>query len=228
MNKQHVELISHKLCPYVQRSVIILTEKRMSFSRIDINLANKPDWFLALSPTGKVPLLKINDKQVIFESAVICEYLNEVTPNSLLADDPLERAYQRAWMDYGSGILGLIGNYYSAKEQQTFNLAEAQLRSRFERLEDSVVGPYFIGSEFSMVDAVYAPVFRYFAVFEQYLHSELFNHLPKLQVWRQTLMRRKSVQTAVADDYPTALIKFVSDKQSYLATRLQKVRSFKF
>jgi len=42
--------ISHKLCPYVQRAVISLTEKGVSFERIDIDLDNKPDWFLKISP----------------------------------------------------------------------------------------------------------------------------------------------------------------------------------
>jgi glutathione S-transferase len=50
-------LISHKLCPYVQRAVIALTEKGVPFERIDIDLANKPDWFLKISPLGKVPVL---------------------------------------------------------------------------------------------------------------------------------------------------------------------------
>ena len=52
-------LISHKLCPYVQRAVIALTEKGVPFERIDIDLANKPDWFLKISPLGKVPVLRV-------------------------------------------------------------------------------------------------------------------------------------------------------------------------
>ena len=52
-----LKLISHKLCPYVQRAVIALSEKGVAFERIDIDLANKPDWFLAISPLGKTPVL---------------------------------------------------------------------------------------------------------------------------------------------------------------------------
>jgi len=54
-------LISHKLCPYVQRAVIALTEKGVAFERIDVDLANKPDWFLRLSPLGKTPVLQVGD-----------------------------------------------------------------------------------------------------------------------------------------------------------------------
>jgi glutathione S-transferase len=74
-------LISHPLCPFVQRAAIVLLEKGVSFDRINVDLADKPDWFLALSPTGKVPVLKVSQEDgsdaVLFESMVICEYLEE-------------------------------------------------------------------------------------------------------------------------------------------------------
>ena len=54
-----LKLISHKLCPYVQRAVIALAEKGVPFERVDIDLSNKPDWFLALSPFGKTPVLMV-------------------------------------------------------------------------------------------------------------------------------------------------------------------------
>ncbi|MEO7578705.1 MAG: glutathione S-transferase N-terminal domain-containing protein, partial [Massilia sp.] len=88
-------LVSHVLCPYVQRAVIVLKEKGVDFERIDIDLADKPAWFLALSPLGKTPLLMIGD-QVIFESAVICEYLEDTQAPALHPADPLGRARHRA------------------------------------------------------------------------------------------------------------------------------------
>src|SRR6201991_5093248 len=99
--------ISHKLCPYVQRAVIALTEKGVPFDRIDIDLANKPDWFLAISPLGKTPVLQVGDK-AIFESAVILEYLEETQPNPLHPADPLTRAEHRAWIEFGSAVLNDI------------------------------------------------------------------------------------------------------------------------
>src|SRR4030095_7945549 len=94
-------LISHKLCPYVQRAVIALTEKGVPFRRVDIDLANKPDWFTAISPLGKTPVLLVGN-DAIFESAVILEYLEETQPNPLHPSDPLARAEHRAWMQFGS------------------------------------------------------------------------------------------------------------------------------
>src|SRR5258708_21170870 len=70
-------LISHKLCPYVQRVAIALAEKSLPFIRVDIDLAAKPDWFLAISPLGTTPVLNI-ENAAIFESAVILEYLEDM------------------------------------------------------------------------------------------------------------------------------------------------------
>ncbi|HVK69280.1 MAG TPA: glutathione S-transferase family protein, partial [Polyangium sp.] len=97
-------LISHELCPYVQRAAIVLAEKGVAFERIDIDLSNKPDWFLAISPLGKVPLLRVRDESgkeaVLFESIAICEYLEETQPGPKLhPEDPIERARDRAWFD---------------------------------------------------------------------------------------------------------------------------------
>src|SRR3954464_14646367 len=75
-----LKLISHKLCPYVQRAVISLTEKGVPFERIDVDLSNKPDWFLKISPLGKVPVLlvkTVDGEVALFESNVICEYIED-------------------------------------------------------------------------------------------------------------------------------------------------------
>src|ERR1044072_3824574 len=101
-----LKLISHKLCPYVQRAVIALKEKGVPFERIDIDLANKPDWFLKISPLGKVPVLVVErdgHEVALFESNVICEYIEDTFPDAKLhPQDALDRAQHRAWMEFGS------------------------------------------------------------------------------------------------------------------------------
>src|SRR5258707_1432742 len=116
---ERLKLISHKLCPYVQRAVIALTEKGVAFERVDIDLANKPDWFLAISPLGKTPVLLVGDIP-IFESAVILEYLEETQPNPLHPADPLRRAEARAWIEFGSAVLNDIAGFYAAADEATF------------------------------------------------------------------------------------------------------------
>ena len=132
-----LKLISHKLCPYVQRAVIALTEKGVEFERIDIDLANKPDWFLAISPLGKTPVLQVGDV-AIFESAVILEYLEETQPKPLHPADPLRRAEHRGWIEFGSAILNDIAGFYVAADEATFGAKTVQLEQRFARLESRV------------------------------------------------------------------------------------------
>src|SRR5689334_17901425 len=103
-------LISHPLCPYVQRAAIVLQEKGVAYERRDIDLANKPDWFLRISPLGKTPVLLVDD-EAIFESAVICEYLDDTLAPRLHPQDPLQRARHRAWMEFGSSLLNTIGAF---------------------------------------------------------------------------------------------------------------------
>ena len=92
-------LISFKVCPFVQRSVILLKEKGVDYDIEFIDVYDPPAWFVELSPTGKVPVLQVGDK-VLFESAVISEYLDEVYPPSLHPADSLEKAQNRVWIEY--------------------------------------------------------------------------------------------------------------------------------
>ena len=212
-----LKLISHKLCPYVQRAVIALTEKAVPFERIDIDLANKPDWFLKISPLGKTPVLVVGDK-AIFESAVILEYLEETQPNALHPVDALERAEHRGWIEFGSAVLNDIAGFYAAKDEATFKAKAAQLEQRFARLEARVAAaPWFDGEKFSLVDAVFGPVFRYFDVFDEIGDFGILASKPKLARWRKNLAARPSVRGAVSPDYPALLRDFVEKRQSWLS-----------
>jgi glutathione S-transferase len=212
-----LKLISHKLCPYVQRAVIALTEKGTAFERIDIDLAHKPDWFLAISPLGKTPVLQVDDV-AIFESAVILEYLEETQPSPLHPADPLTRAEHRAWIEFGSTVLSDIAGFYAAPDEAAFKAKTSQLEQRFARLEARVAAaPWFDGENFSLVDAVFGPVFRYFDVFDEIADFGILAAKPKLAHWRKALAARPSVRTAVRSDYPTLLRDFLERRNSWLS-----------
>jgi glutathione S-transferase len=212
-----LKLISHKLCPYVQRAVIALTEKGVPFERVDIDLANKPDWFLALSPFGKTPVLLVGDVP-IFESAVILEYLEETPPKPLHPADPLRRAEHRGWIEFGSAVLSDIAGFYAAPDQAAFDAKTSQLEQRFARLEARVAAaPWFDGESFSLVDAVFGPVFRYFDVFDEIADFGILADKPKLARWRQALAARPSVRAAVSADYPALLRAFIERRNSWLS-----------
>jgi glutathione S-transferase len=212
-----LKLISHKLCPYVQRAVIALAEKGVAFERVDVDLSNKPDWFLALSPLGKTPVLKVGDVP-IFESAVILEYLEETEPRPLHPADPLRRAEHRAWIEFGSTVLSDIAGFYAAPDEAAFKAKTLQLEQRFARLEARVIAaPWFDGEPFSLVDAVFAPVFRYFDVFDEIADFEILADKPKLARWRSSLAARPSVRAAVSTDYPALLRAFIERRKSWLS-----------
>ena len=223
MSGLSLKLVSHQLCPYVQRAVITLHEKQIPHEREYLDLANKPDWFLAISPLGKVPLLLV-DEEVLFESTVICEYLDEVTPGSLHPLDPLLKAKHRAWIEFGSSILNTIAGFYSAKDEIIFGVKRDDLIQKFQTLEDQLrEEPFFRGDRLCLVDAVYGPIFRYFVVFEQYQDFGFFENTPKVLRWREALLSRQSVIEAVLPSYPQLLHEFLLKRESYLTQIIQAV-----
>ncbi|KJS18344.1 MAG: glutathione S-transferase [Hoeflea sp. BRH_c9] len=212
-----LHLMSHALCPYVQRAAISLTEKGVVFERTTIDLANKPDWFLAISPMGKTPALSVGAHS-IFESAAILEYLEDTQSAPLHPADPLTRAQHRGWIEFGSAVLNDIAGFYSARDADAFAEKTASLRGKFERLEEQLEeGPYFAGDGFTLVDAVFGPVFRYFDTFDTIADFDILTGKPRVQAWRTALARRASVRDAVAKNYPDLLRSFLLQRKSHLS-----------
>jgi glutathione S-transferase len=215
--KPMLTLISHVLCPYVQRAVISLTEKQVPFKRVDVDLAAKPRWFTAISPLGKTPVLQVGDT-AIFESAVILEYLEETQAFPLHPADPLRRAEHRAWIEFGSAVLNDIAGFYSAADETAFAQKTKALTEKFARLEARLgPGPYFEGERFSLVDVVFGPVFRYFDAFDWVGGFGILAGKPKVAAYRQVLSTRPSVRTAVATDYNVRLWTFLQARNSHLS-----------
>jgi glutathione S-transferase len=203
-------LVSFDLCPYVQRAAIVLAEKGVPFERIDVDLSNKPDWFKAISPLGKVPLLKV-DSEVLFESAVIVEYLEEIHGPPLHPVDPLNKARHRGWMEFGSSILADIWTIETTSDRQAFDGKVRTLKDKFAHVEAELgPGPYFAGPRFCIVDAVFAPAFRYFEVFDSLVDLGVFSDAPKVRTWRHALSERPSVVGAVVPDYGERLRAFLN------------------
>jgi len=215
-------LVSHNLCPYVQRAAIALLEKGVAFERATIDLSVKPDWFSALSPLGKVPLLRVKradgPEAVLFESNVICEYIEETQPGPKLHPaDPLQRAEHRAWMEFGSAILGDLWGLETTQDAGVFETKRAAIAAKFVRVEAALAaGPYFAGERFSLVDAVFAPIFRYFNLFDRIADTAVFVDLPKVQAWRAALAERLSVRAAVGTDYSDLLRAFLVRHDAHL------------
>lgn len=222
MTQPKLTLISHHLCPFVQRAAIALKEKGVEFERKNIDLANKPDWFLKLSPLGKVPILVVDDETILFESSVIAQYVNEITGGNLLSSDTAEKYRQLAWMEFASQVIGSIGQLYNADGESTFDRARHELEKKFGRVEEALGdGPWFSGDDFSLVDAAFAPAFRYFDLINNLTGIDFFANTPKVAAWRKALQQRPSVIGAVGDDYQERLLTFFADRNSVIGRLAQ-------
>ena len=160
-------LVSFKTCPWVQRAAIVLREKKIDFEFRHIEPDNRPDWFLAMSPHKKVPVLQIDDRISLVESNAIAEFLDETIAPRLHPADPFERAINRAWTDYVPTFASAVTATAYADSQAEYDKAAAGIPAAFDRLEKALEkqgnGPFFNGRNYALVDAAYAPFLqRYF------------------------------------------------------------------
>ncbi len=214
------KLISFPICPYVQRAMIILEEKNIPFDVEYINLMEPPVWFHDISPLGKVPVLLVDDKP-LFESMVICDYLDEITEGSLYPEEIFEKAQNRSWIEFGNDILSTTFDFLRTDDQKKFNLCIETLTDRFEILEEEFTnGDYFNGADFSIIDAVYAPVFRYHKRIEEYKDYGIFDDAPNIKAWGERLLQRPSVINSIPDNYSEALKRFLTNQNSILGNLL--------
>jgi glutathione S-transferase len=124
-------------------------------------------------------------------------------------------------MEFGSAILADIWGYETAPDEATALAKAAALKLKFERVERALgEGPFFAGEKFSVADAVFGPVFRYFDVIDAAGDFGILTGKPKVQAWRRALAARPSVRAAVAADYPQRLRRFLAERGSHLAKLL--------
>lgn len=194
-----LELVSHPVCPYVHRSAIMLAEKGVSFTRRYVDLKNKPEWFTALSPRGKVPVLLADDRP-LFESAAINEFLDETCAPPLLPADPWERATQRAWVEVANDLFATQFTLLAAPSGE-LDAARAKLDLVLERFEGALETGVIDVESFGLIHAACAPALHRFVVVEQHLGARLLEKTPRLHAWARRLAARPSVARTVPDDF---------------------------
>jgi glutathione S-transferase len=222
MPSPHFHIIGHELCPYVQRAAITMLELGILYDRTDIDLDDKPDWLAELSPTGKVPVLVVNKSTVLFESNVISEYLMELGSRSLHPADVLERGKHRAWIAYGDQLLDVIASIiYLTQTRKEQDQAFGKMAGMLAILDTQMAeAPYFSGRQFSLIDAVFATVFRFFPVIDPLTPLDLFADCPRLISWSVALAEHPSVKRAVPEHFNAMLRKFIAGKHSFAAAQL--------
>ena len=201
-----LELYSFDACPYAQRTRMVMLEKGLDFNLVEIDLYNRPDWWAELSPYGKVPLLKHGDG-IVYESAIINEYLDEVFPDTpLMPADPLQRAQARIWIDYCDtrfmpACHQLIQDRKNA-DKQVEN--RAKLREVFTFMEQEGLrklsnGPYWMGTEFTLADVQFAPFVERFPCYEDLWGAQWPDECTRLRDWFDTVRSRDSFKATCHD-----------------------------
>jgi glutathione S-transferase len=201
-------LVSFKTCPWVQRAAIVLREKGVPFEFRHIEPDNRPDWFLAISPHKKVPVLRVDDTVSLFESNAINEYLDETIQPRLHPDDPVQRAINRAWTDYVPTFSESVTGMAYADDEAGYNKAAAKIPVAFERLEGALAkqspqGPFFNGAKYSLVDAGYAPFLQRYHFLDRIRPIEQIEKFPRLKAWAQALLKRPSTHSFPKAEFET-------------------------
>jgi glutathione S-transferase len=197
----NVELFASKLCPFAARARLALAEKRVPFKEVEIDLQRKPDWFLQISPHGKVPLLR-HDGRLVWESAVIAEYLEEVFPaRPLLPGEPEQRAAARTWVNFAdSHLYARTDTLLHSVDPEVHARIMKQIADDLRFLEGRGFawpannGPYLLGAEFTLADLALYPWFEQLAVLERYRGFRLPAECQRLIAWQQAVANRDSVQ----------------------------------
>lgn len=201
-------LISYDLCPYVQRSQVMLREKGVEFDVEYVDLQNKPGWFLELSPTAKVPTLEVTTddgrRVVLFESLVINEYLEEAAGGlPMLPGDPLDKARARAWIEYSTALLQDCFALTAARDEEALAPVLERVRARLDRLEQELGdGPFFLGEAISLVDVAFVPALQRLGFADElYPPMGLFGEpRPRVTRWWQSIEARPSVPASAPAD----------------------------
>jgi glutathione S-transferase len=224
MKKQMVlKLVSFKACPFVQRVAITLQYKGIDYDIEYVDLGSPPEWFLAISPQKKVPLL-IVDGTVIFESAVINEYIDEAYPPKLHPEDLLMKAINRSWIEFCNNI-SLYTFQLTIKENKSDfkDTLEAMLND-FDLVENYLEAkPFFNGEQFSLVDSSYAPVFQRLDFLEQiYKPIIIPERHPELAKWKDSLLLLKAVKQSTVKDIQNLYYQLLWTRQGYISQFLSE------
>ena len=193
-------LVSFKTCPWVQRAAIALREKNVAFDFRHIEPDNRPDWFLAISPHKKVPVLRIDDNVSLFESGAIAEYLDETIAPRLHPEDPIQRAINRAWTDYVPTFSSSVTGIAYAADEAAYKTAADKIGPAFAQLEralerQSSAGPFFNGAKYSLVDAGYAPFLQRYFFLDRIKPLGVIEKYPRVKAWAHALMKRPSTHS---------------------------------
>jgi len=217
------KLVSFKVCPFVQRVAITLQYKGIDYDIEYIDLGSPPEWFLAISPLKKVPLL-IVDSTVIFESAVINEYIDEAYQPMLHPEDLLLKAINRSWIEFSNNISLYTFELTIKEKKNDFENILEELLKGFDLVEDYLSAkPFFNGEQFSLVDSSYAPIFQRLEFLAQIYKPIISSKRhPKLVKWKDSLLSLNAVKCSTVEEIQNLYYQLLWTRQGYISQFLSE------
>ncbi|MCA9491771.1 MAG: glutathione S-transferase family protein [Myxococcales bacterium] len=216
-----MKLVSFTVCPYVQRAVFALEEKGARYDVQYIDLDRKPEWFLALSPRGKVPILVLDDGVVLFESQAICEFLDETLGEPLASRDPSRRARERAWFAFsGEDLFVPLYQLEVATTAEAVETRRQALTKALTRLEREMEGRTWLsgdGSAFGLADVAMLPAFTRIAHHAERDGLDVLADLPAVGAWSARLLARPAAARSIPATWERDLRAMMARHGSVLA-----------
>ncbi|OXB58132.1 hypothetical protein ASZ78_004758 [Callipepla squamata] len=193
-----IRLYSMRFCPFAQRTRLVLRAKGIRHEVVNINTKNKPDWFFEKNPYGLVPVLETSKGQLIYESPITCEYLDEAFPGrKLMPSDPYERAFQRMLLEHFSKITSIISKALKGGDDLTALKEEiAEKFGKFEEILSQRNTVFYGGDSTSLIDYIIWPWFERLEAFQL---SDVLTHTPKLQRWMEAMRKDPAVKDTITD-----------------------------
>ncbi|KIP04096.1 hypothetical protein PHLGIDRAFT_76517 [Phlebiopsis gigantea 11061_1 CR5-6] len=202
-------------CPFVQRTWIVLEERGIPYQYKEVNPYKKEKHFLDINPKGLVPAIEYKGN-ALYESMILCEFLEDAFPEAiprLYPSDAFERAYARIWIDYIAK--SIVPAFFRLLQGQTEEKRKTALDDFVKALgafADKVKGPYFLGDQFSLVDACIAPwVVREYIVVEHRGHSRDLAGV-NWKVYADLLEKRPSVLKTGSEHYTEIYGRYLRDE----------------
>lgn len=156
-----MKLVTSLTSPYGRKVRVVLLEKKIPF-RLQVENPWLPDSPVSsLNPLGKVPVLVLEDGESVFDSRVIVEYLDHVSPVAhLIPGEPKSRMMVRGVEALADGVTDAAVAVYLEKkrppEQQSSDWLVLQEKTLFRGLEalSEAVGekPWYLGNSMTLAD----------------------------------------------------------------------------
>ncbi|SDJ82139.1 glutathione S-transferase family protein [Microbulbifer yueqingensis] len=196
-------LYTWQYCPFAQRSRIALAVKGVEHDTYELDITRKPypDWFMELSPNGKVPTL-VHDGRPLYESQVISEYIDEVFEGPrLLPEDPYHRAISRLLITYGEDnfipvLYRLLRSQEESRDEELKEEALEYWRWFNERLREFGSDSGLLFDEPTLADYSFGPFFQRWKLVEYYRYFEVpqTEEYARVRSWREAAEALKVVR----------------------------------